>query len=223
MLRDGKQHCRDITLAECQECNGCLLYQERKYVPPKDTLRLRIVRSHHDVPTAGHPGRAKTFDLMKRRYYWPSLQRDVEHYVANCHTGQRAKASCHSPYGILYPLPVQQCPWREISMDFMTGLPNSNGFDAIWVVVGQLTKLRHFAPYSTTIDAEGLTELFLTHIFHLHGLPETIVSDRGPQFVTRFWKHLCHSLKIEPQLSTAFRPETDGQMEWVNAIMEQYL
>jgi transposase InsO family protein len=110
-----------------------------------------------------------------------------------------------------------------MSIDFVTGLPSSNGFDAIWVVVDHLTKLRHFAPYSTTIDAEGLAELFLSNIFCLHGLPETIVSDRGPQFASRFWKHLCHALKIEPCLSTAFHPETDSQTERVNAIMEQYL
>jgi hypothetical protein len=108
-------------------------------------------------------------------------------------------------------------------MDVVTGVPSSNGFDAIWVVVDCLTKLRHFAPYSTTMDAEGLAELFLSNIFHLHGLPETIVSDRRPQFASCFWKHLCNALKIEPHLSTAFHPETDSQTEHVNAIMEQYL
>jgi transposase InsO family protein len=108
-------------------------------------------------------------------------------------------------------------------MDFVTGLPSSNGFDTIWVVVDRLTKLRHFAPCSTTIDAKGLAELFLSNIFRLHGLPETIVSDRGPQFASHFWKHLCHALKIEPRVSTAFHPETDGQTECTNAIMEQYL
>jgi hypothetical protein len=91
------------------------------------------------------------------------------------------------------------------------------------VVVDHLTKLRHFAPCSTTIDAEGLAELLLSNIFCLHGLRETIVSEGGPQFAFRFWKHLCHALKIEPCLSTAFHPETDGQTERVNAIMEQYL
>jgi hypothetical protein len=73
------------------------------------------------------------------------------------------------------------------------------------------------------IDAEGLAELFLSNIFCLHGLPETIVSDHVPQFASYFWKHLCHALKIEPRLSTAFHPETDGQTECTNAIMEQYL
>jgi hypothetical protein len=108
-------------------------------------------------------------------------------------------------------------------MDFVTGLPNSNGFDSIWVIVNYLTKLQHFAPYSSTIDAEGLTELFLSNIFCLHGLLDTIVSDRGPQFASRFWKHLCHTLKIKLYLSTAFHPKTDRQTEGTNAIMEEYI
>jgi transposase InsO family protein len=108
-------------------------------------------------------------------------------------------------------------------MDFVTGLPSSKGYDAIWVVVDRLTKMIHFAPYSTMIDAEGLADLFLSNTFRLHGLPDTIVSDRGPQFASRVWKYLCNSLKIEPRLSTAFHPETDGQTERTNSIMEQYL
>jgi hypothetical protein len=98
-------------------------------------------------------------------------------------------------------------------MDVVTGLPSSNGFDVIWVVIDRLTKLRHFAPYSTAIDAEGLAELFLSNIFCRHGLPDTTGSDRELQFPSRFWKHLYNSLNIEPHLSTAFHPETDGQTE----------
>jgi transposase InsO family protein len=151
------------------------------------------------------------------------LRRDVERYVANCHTCKRTKSSRHLPYGVLHPLPTPKRPWKDIAMDFVTGLPTSRGNDTIWVVVDRLTKMRHFIPCSTIIDAEGLANLFMTHIFRLHGLPDTIVSDRGPQFTSRFWKHLCYSLKIEPQLSTAFHPETDGQTERMNSIMEQYL
>jgi transposase InsO family protein len=108
-------------------------------------------------------------------------------------------------------------------MDFVTRLPNSKGYDAIWVVVDRLTKMRHFVPCSTTIDAEELANLFITHIFRLYGLPDAIVSDQGPQFASGFWKYLCYSLKIEPQLSTAFHLETDGQTERMNSIIEQYL
>jgi len=108
-------------------------------------------------------------------------------------------------------------------MDFVTGLPLSDSHDAIWVVVDRLTKQRHLVPCSTAVDAEELATLFIREIFRLHGLPRTIISDRGPQFASRFWKHLCSCLSIDPRLSTAFHPQPDGQTERMNATMEQYL
>jgi len=108
-------------------------------------------------------------------------------------------------------------------MDFVTGLPWSDGFDTIWVVVDRLTKMRHFVPCRTTVTIPELAELFIAHIFRAHGLPDNIILDRGPQFASEFWKMLCRSLRIQSRLSTAFHPETDGQTERVNATMEQYL
>jgi transposase InsO family protein len=130
------------------------------------------------------------------------------------------KTSRHTPYGVLNPLPVPERPWRDISMDFVTGLPVSEGHDAIWVVIDRLTKMRHFVPCSTTVDGKELANLFVTNIFRLHGLPDSIISDQGPQFASRFWKYLCNSLRIEPRLSTTFHPETDGQTECTNSVME---
>ena len=105
----------------------------------------------------------------------------------------------------------------------MTGLPRSKGYDAICVVVDHLTKQRHLIPCTTTITVEELGTLFCDRVFHYHGLPETIVSDRGPQFASHFWKHLCSCLKIDARLSTAFHPPMDGQTERVNAVVEQHL
>ena len=108
-------------------------------------------------------------------------------------------------------------------MDFVIGLPWSQGSDAIWVVIDRLTKARHFVPCRTSIDAAGLADLFIEHAFRLHGLPNSIVSDRGPQFAAAFWQRLCGRLGIDNRQSTAFHPETDGQTERANAVMEQYL
>jgi hypothetical protein len=108
-------------------------------------------------------------------------------------------------------------------MDFVTGLPTSKKCNTIWVVVDRLTKARHLIPSESTIDAEGLADLFMQHVFKLHGLPLTIVTDRGPQFAADFWGRLCSRLGIDRRLSTAFHPQTDGQTERVNAVMEQYL
>lgn len=108
-------------------------------------------------------------------------------------------------------------------MDFVTGLPKSSGYDAICVVVDRLSKKFHEIPCDTTIDAESLAKLFVANVWKLHGLPDTIVSDRGALFVSKFWAALCKRLKIQSLLSTAYHPETHGQTERTNAVMEQYL
>jgi transposase InsO family protein len=108
-------------------------------------------------------------------------------------------------------------------MDLVTGLPLSDGHDAIWVVINWLIKMRHLVPCSTTVDAKELANLFIMNIFRLYGLPDSIVSNQGPQFASRLWKYLCNSLHIEPCLSTTFYPETNGQTEYINLVMEQYL
>ena len=148
---------------------------------------------------------------------------DVDRYVQNCHVCCRMKSTHHAPYGVLRPLSVPKRPWQYVSVDFVTCLPRSKGFDAICVVVDHLTKQRHLIPCTTTITGEGLVDLFYDRIFHSHGLPETIVSDRGPQFAYRFCRHHCSCLKIDPRLSTAFHPQTDGQSERVNAAVKQHL
>lgn len=108
-------------------------------------------------------------------------------------------------------------------MDFVTGLPWSNGNNAKWVVVDCLTKMRHFVPCRTTTSAPDLANLFLQHIWRLHGLSQDIISDRGPQFASNFWWQLYSCLKITPRMSTAFHTETNGQTERANQTMEQYL
>lgn len=223
LLDEGARWSRLISLSECTRDGTRLRYQGRLYVPASDALKLYLIREHHDTPSSGHPGRSKTHELITRRFFWPGMRKDIARYVANCHICQRSRTTRHAPFGTLRPLPVPYKPWQDISMDFVTGLPWSNGNDAIWVVVDRMTKMRHLVPCRTTIDAPSLAELFLEHIWKYHGLPATITSDRGPQFASEFWKTICQRLKIERRLSTAFHPETDGQTERVNGIMEQYL
>ncbi|KAI0992280.1 hypothetical protein K3495_g15906, partial [Podosphaera aphanis] len=147
----------------------------------------------------------------------------IAKYVRNCHTCQRSKPNNHGKFGVLRPLPIAQQPWQEVSMDFVTGLPVSKGCDAILVVVDRLSKMRHLIACKITTTSEDLAELYLQHVWKLHGLPTHITSDRGTQFTAHFWKNLCKHLNIEARMSTAFHPETDGQTERFNAVMEQYL
>jgi len=214
---------KDITVAECTEQEGQVWYWGKRYVPENDQLWLRLIQEHHDTALARHPGRAMTFDLLDRQYYWKDMRRQVDQYVWNCHNCQRARTSRHAMFGVLHPLPVPEKRWEDISMDFVVGLPECEWFDAIWVVVDRLSKMRQFFPCHTTIDAVGLPQFFLREVVQLHGLPKTIVSDRGPQFASTFWGQICSRLEIERRMSMAFHPQTDGQMEQMNAGMEQYL
>jgi Integrase zinc binding domain len=224
LLRQGASLANDISMAQCSVgSEDRLQYYGRLYFHNHDPLRLELLRRHHDLPSAGHPGRAKTLELLCRRYYWPGIRRYVDRYVRNCHIFQRARTSRHAPFGVLKPPPIPNRPWRSIAMYFVTGLPPVEGLDVIWVVVDRLTKQLHLVACMSTVDAEDLADLFLNHVWKLHGLPDDIVSDRSPQFASRFWARLCDHLRISPKLSSAFHPQTDGQKERVKGIMEQYL
>lgn len=151
------------------------------------------------------------------------MRKYVDQYVLNCDTCRRSKAPRNRLQDVLRPLPIPDCPWTDLSMDFVTGLPESNGYNAILVVVDRLTKMRHLIPTTEECDAPTPADLFVDYVWKLHGLPESIVSDRGTQFTLDFWKSLCSRLEISPRSSTAFHPQTDGQTERINAVMEQYL
>ncbi|MBW0590108.1 hypothetical protein O181_129823, partial [Austropuccinia psidii MF-1] len=121
-------------------------------------------------------------------------------------------------FGLLKPLPIPNGPWICLSMDFITQLPLSDSFDSILVIVDRIPKMAVFIPTMSSINS-----LDLAHIFSKNGLPSSIVSDRGSLFVSSFWTNLCQQLNISRDLSTAYHPETDGQTERVNQILEQYL
>jgi transposase InsO family protein len=109
------------------------------------------------------------------------------------------------------------------AMDFITDLPTVRAKNSILVVVDRLTKMAHFTPCSKSITVEKTAQLILDGIVRLHGLPEEIVSDRGPQFASKFWRRLFELLGVDIRLSSAFHPETDGQTERTNQTFEQYL
>jgi hypothetical protein len=179
---------KEITIAECSERNGQVVYQGKHYVPEGDQLQLRLIQEHHDTAFTGHQGSAKTIDLLDRQYYQKEMRKWVHLYVRNCHSCQRSSTSQHATLGDLQPLPVPEKPWEDISMDFVVRLPECEGFDAVWVVVDTLWRIRHLIPCHTIIDAVGLGKLFLREVIRHHGLPTTIVSNRGTKFSSSFWR-----------------------------------
>jgi transposase InsO family protein len=191
-------------------------------VPDNDDLKLRLIRLVHDSPAGGHPGRSKTLELLSRVYYWPKIYESVRRYIASCYICQRSKASREAYNGLLRPLPIPERRWQDLSVDFIVDLPDSRGYTNILVVVDRLTKMRHLIACSD-ISAPTVARLFLDNVWKLHGLPDSIISDRGTQFTSAFWNELTKRLRINARLSTAFHPESDGQTERVNGVLEQYL
>jgi transposase InsO family protein len=133
------------------------------------------------------------------------------------------KTSRHTSYDTIRPLPVPACPWQDISWDFVVGLPSSVGYDSVLVVVDRLTKMQHLILCTTKITAEEFGELFIDNIWRLHGLPDTVISHRGNVFGAKFWTKVCKRLGIDPCLSMAFHPKTDGQTERLNVVFEPNL
>ncbi|CAO3619736.1 unnamed protein product [Cunninghamella blakesleeana] len=199
-----------------------LIFKNNKiYVPT--SVRIDVLQHRHDSKLAGHYGHYRTLKLVKRSYWWPDMKSFVIKYIKTCQTCSRSKASRTSKTGELQPLSIPSKPWESISMDFVTDLPVSNGFDSILVIVDRLTKMGHFIPCKKTINSEETASLYIQNILRLHGLPKDIVSDRGPQFNSDFWKSFNKSLGTTVSLSSAFHPESDGQTERLNQTMEQYL
>ena len=202
---------------------GWLRLNGRIYVPDVDDLRLRVLRSRHDHPTAGHWGQNKTQALILRDYAWPGLRLLVRDYCKSCTACGRAKVPRHLPYGTLKQLPIPERPWNSISMDLIEQLPNSDGYSAILVVVDRLSKQAIFIPTHDTLTAPELADLFVTHVFSKHGVPSHVTSDRGSEFVSHFFRSLGKALDMRLHFTSGYHPEGDGQTERVNQTLEQYL
>lgn len=152
------------------------------------------------------------------------MGKTIEDYVNGCDLCQRVKPRTHAPYGPLKPLSTPDRKWTHISYDFITGLPECEGKDGILVVVDRFSKGAHFIPCKIEgLTAESTARLFLDNVWKLHGTPESTISDRGTQFNNHFLKRLYELLDIKPSFSSAYHPETDGQTERVNQILENYL
>ena len=192
---------------------GLLLYRGRVYVPKDDALRAEIVRIHHDLPPAGHPGQAKTVELVTRNYWWPGMTKFIKDYVETCDTCRRGKASHAKPHGPLQPNEIPDGPGQVVTCDFITGLPDVDGHNALQLIVDRHRKIIHLIPCTEEIDAEGAADNFIREWFRLHGLPRKIISDRGPQFSSKLFRAILKGLGIESAMSTAYHPQTDGQSE----------
>ena len=157
--------------------NGIITYKGTVYVPRNDKLRNDIVHGHHGTPIAGHPGRHKTAELVQRSYWWPGLPGWIAKYVRQCDTCQRNKPHVGPIAAPLHPHGVPQQLWGDISVDLISPLPESQGYNGIFVCVNRLTKAVICAPCSMELSAEGTARLFLENVFRCFGYPKKITSN----------------------------------------------
>jgi len=202
--------------------DGIILKEGRIYIPEGD-LRREIIQLHHNTPIGGHGGRWKIAELVARNYWWPGVMKEVGRYVDGCDACQRYKNWSKVPAGKLMPNAIPEKPWSHISADFITKLPLAQGYNAILVVCNCFSKMAHFIATTEKTSAERLAKLFRDHVWKLHRLPESVISDRGVQFAVGMMKELNNLLGIQTKLLTAYHPQTDGQTERTNQELEQYL
>ncbi|MCH80266.1 transposon Tf2-1 polyprotein [Trifolium medium] len=203
--------------------HGMLMYEGRLVISNKSLLIPTLLDEFHATPHGGHSGFYKTYRRLAANLYWVGMKSTIQEYVRNCDVCQRQKYMATSPGGLLQPLPIPNQIWEDISMDFITGLPKSKGFEAILVVVDRLSKYSHFIPLKHPYTAKSIAEVFCKEIIRLHGIPLSIVSDRDPIFISNFWKELFKLQGTKLLMSTAYHPESDGQTEVVNRCLETYL
>jgi hypothetical protein len=217
-------------LAITQSCDlgnilvdGVIKYQNRIWVGSNSALQTKLIASFHSSTLGGHSGIQPTYQRLKKMFHWQEMRQDVESFVKHCQVCQQAKQELCKYPGLLHPLPIPVQSWTDISMDFIEGLPNSNGYTIILVIVDRFTKYSHFYPIKHPFTASTIAQVFMDNIVKLHGTPKSIVSDRDEVFTSSFWSELFKLLKTDLKLSFAYHPQSDGQTERVNQYLEMFL
>ncbi|CAH9118783.1 unnamed protein product [Cuscuta epithymum] len=200
-----------------------LFFKGRLVLPTNSSWIPQLLEEFHATPTGGHAGAYRTYRRLAMNVYWKGMFRRVRDYVAQCLVCQKAKYETLSPAGLLQPLPIPNLIWEDISMDFITCLPKSKGYTSILVVVDRLSKYGHFIPLKGPVTACSVAEVFSKEVVRLHGIPRSIVSDRDSLFISTFWKELFELSGTQLKFSSAYHPETDGQTEVLNRVLETYL
>eukprot|EP00171_Calliarthron_tuberculosum_P016938 IDg16938t1 len=202
--------------------NGYLCLKSGAICIPRKSVKS-ILQIAHDSRISGHFATAKTLSRLEK-FHWPRKGKDVQRYIQGCDGCQRHKASNQKPLTVPQILESPSRRWGSISTDFITQLPRTkSGHDSITTYVDRFSKRPHFLACKNTDTASHAAKNFHDNIFKLHGLPDSIVSDRDPKFTSRFWKEFTKLLDIDLKMSTADHPQTDGQSEILNRMVETYL
>uniref|UniRef100_A0A3P9JFM0 Gypsy retrotransposon integrase-like protein 1 n=1 Tax=Oryzias latipes TaxID=8090 RepID=A0A3P9JFM0_ORYLA len=204
--------------------------EEPDHPPPPDntlyvpsSLRSDVLVWGHTSRVSCHGGVHRTLNLLRRRFFWPTMVQDVRRFVAACAVCARSKSSNSPPAGLLHPLPVAERPWSHLALDFVTGLPPSQGNTVILTIVDRFSKAAQFIPLPKLPTAAEMAEVLVHQVFRHHGIPKDIVSDRGPQFVSQVWRSFCSALGATVSLTSGYHPQSNGQAERANQELEAAL
>ena len=190
-----------------------VLKEQKIYVPKNEKLRAEIIQLHYDILVAGYGGRWKMTELVTRNYWWPGIMRNIGRYVERCDMCQRIKNRTEEIAEKLKLSEMPEKPQIYLIVDFITKLPLVAGKNAILVVCDKLSKITHFVATTEGTSVRGLAKLFKDNIQKLHGLPESVVSNRVLQFAAELTKELNRMLGIETKLLTVFYLQIDKQTE----------
>jgi len=197
-------------------------YQPRLCIPIGQ--RNFILKEAHESPLeSAHAGPEKLWQSLSSRFYWKRMKVDIMRYCGSCDVCQKTKSLNYNKFGLLIPNPIPSQPYQSISMDFIVNLPWSEGYNTIFVVVDRLTKHASFIPVMTGLDTKEFTLLFVKHIACKFGLPESIITDRDPHWMTKFWQGIAKALQMRMSLSSSHHPQHDGQTEVVNKLLTTML
>lgn len=202
---------------------GRLFHKGRIVLPANSPLIPRLLTEFHATPLGGDASAYRTYRRLAANVYWPGMIKMVQKFIAGCLVCQKNKYEAMVPASLLQPLPIPNVVWEDIAMDFITGLPCSHTIDCILVVTDCLSKYGHFLGLRHPYTALSVVEIFVREVVRLHGIPQTIVSDRDPLFLSNFWTELFRLLGTKLKMSSAYHPQTDGQTEVLNRGLETFL
>lgn len=208
--------------------NGLLYYglypgvKDRLVVPTKE-LQYELLRTYHSSGAAGHPGISRTYAKISKFYYWRKMKHMVTMFVKCCEECQRSKNSHMLPMGVYHPLEIPTRRFEAVNIDFVSGMKVDHGFDQIMVITDRLTKWAIFKPLTKSVSSREIAEVLLQEVVLQYGVPRFIVSDRDPKFVNSIWEEFAKRLEITCGFSTAYNPQSDGQVERLNKTMVEML
>lgn len=203
--------------------DGLLFFKGRLMLSKESKLIPSLLAEFHDTPMGGHSGFTKTYKKLAGNFFWKGMKQHIMSYIRRCDTCQKSKYRAMSPAGLLQPIPIPDLIWEEVSMDFISGLPKSHGFEVIMVVVDRLSKYAHFLPLRHPFNSKSVAEIFIIEVVKLLGFPKSIISDRDPLFLGKFWKEMFRLQGTSLRMSSSYHPQTDGQTEVVNRCLETFL